>query len=151
MVSNPAHPRECSAECFNPAMVCFPACRVEIRGVSSLSGVTAPMLWCEWVQRDLWSTTLLLMQPPEARLLVGVDEDHLGKKPVPYKVLKVHLCCKYMSNLYDLLWNLLQWFMDTGRSNLTWVKGLPSSVFSQRCQGLVSAKQQEFQSCAGNV
>lgn len=53
MVSNPIHPHECGAECFILAMLCFPACRVEIREVSSLSGVAASMLWCRWVQRDL--------------------------------------------------------------------------------------------------
>lgn len=63
-------------------------------------------LQCARVQRGLQSTALLLMsslQSPKARLLVEVDEDHLGKKHSPYKVLQVHRCCRYVSCLCDLL------------------------------------------------
>jgi len=65
-----------------------------------------PVLRCVWVQRDLESTVLLLrssLQPAEARLLVEVDRDHPERKHSLYKFLQVHLHCRYVSSLCDLL------------------------------------------------
>lgn len=69
-------------------------------------GPALPAPRCVRVQRDLRNTALFLVSsplPPEARLLLEVDEDHLGKKHSLYKVLQVHLCRRYVSSLSDLL------------------------------------------------